>query len=302
MKKLLILLLCLFTTDSFGSGIASNSTYAPCTNNTLETYSGNSNLAADWQPNTINLSWYNGDTKLTVQSSAQSCVYDGTLTIPSTQPTRTGYTFAGWEVRLPGAYTELEYLESSGTQYIDTGLTVNGNTEVSVDLQLLETPYSRYIFGSYTYDAPTRNYFLWITGNSDYAKYQYGWHSGYANFSTPDTNRHLFRIYNDGYWAYLDIDGVNVGRLKNVDSMPESHHTFILFRGYETKDGNDRIYTGISQKMYKVVIKQNRNIIMNLIPARRNSDNVLGMYDTVTRTFFTNAGTGTFIAGPAVTE
>jgi hypothetical protein len=38
----------------------------------------------------------------------------------------------------------------------------------------------------------------------------------------------------------------------------------------------------------------------NFIPARRNSDGVLGMYDTVTNTFFTNSGTGEFIAGPIV--
>jgi len=100
MKRLLIILSILFfTTDSFASGIASNTNSAPCTNNTLETYSGNSNLSADWQPNTINLRWYNGNTLLDVQSSANTCVYDGTLTVPSTAPTRVGYTFDGWQVR-----------------------------------------------------------------------------------------------------------------------------------------------------------------------------------------------------------
>ena len=99
MKKILILLMMIFTTDSFASGIASNTASAPCTNSTLETYSGNSNLAADWQPNEIQLRWYNNNTLMNVQSSANTCVYDGSLTVPSTAPTRTGYTFAGWEVR-----------------------------------------------------------------------------------------------------------------------------------------------------------------------------------------------------------
>ena len=99
MKKLLILLMMIIATDSHSSGIASNTNSAPCTNNTLETYSGNSNLAADWQPNTINLRWYNGNTLMDVQSSANTCVYDSTLTIPQTAPTRTGYTFDGWTVR-----------------------------------------------------------------------------------------------------------------------------------------------------------------------------------------------------------
>ena len=99
MKKFLILLLCLFVGDSFGSGIASNSVSAPCTNNTLETYSGNSNLSADWQPNEIQLRWYNNNTLMDVQSAANTCIYDDALNVPSTAPTRTGYTFAGWTVR-----------------------------------------------------------------------------------------------------------------------------------------------------------------------------------------------------------
>ena len=40
------------------------------------------------------------------------------------------------------------------------------------------------------------------------------------------------------------------------------------------------------------------DLVFNGIPARRDSDGVLGIYDTVSNNFFTNAGTGTFIAGP----
>ena len=111
MKKILILFLCLVVCDSFASGIASNSASAPCTNNTLETYSGNSNLSADWQPNVIKIDWYNDDDVLSVQSTAQTCTYDGSLTIPSTAPTKTGYTFAGWTVKtkfVPDGYNLLE--------------------------------------------------------------------------------------------------------------------------------------------------------------------------------------------------
>ena len=99
MKKLFVLFLPVFTLPALGSGINSTASSAPCTNTTLETYSGNTNLQADWQPNTINLRWYNGNTLMNVQSSANTCVYDGTLTIPQTAPVRTGYTFDGWQVR-----------------------------------------------------------------------------------------------------------------------------------------------------------------------------------------------------------
>jgi hypothetical protein len=42
----------------------------------------------------------------------------------------------------------------------------------------------------------------------------------------------------------------------------------------------------------------NDNLIFSGIPARRNSDDEIGMYDLVSNTFFTNSGSGSFIAGP----
>ena len=70
-----------------------------CVESTLGTATGPANLEADWTANTINLEWYNEDTKLTVPTTSNTCRYDGQITLPSTNPTKTGYTFRGWQVR-----------------------------------------------------------------------------------------------------------------------------------------------------------------------------------------------------------
>ena len=70
-----------------------------CVESTLGTATGPANLEADWTANTINLEWYNEDTKLTVPTTSNTCTYDGGITLPSTNPTKTGYTFKGWKVR-----------------------------------------------------------------------------------------------------------------------------------------------------------------------------------------------------------
>ena len=89
-----------FSAPLFATDIPSFVSTADCKNNPLQTYSGTSNLQADWQANTIQLHWYNGDTEIqNVPSESQSCVYDGTLTPPATIPTKTGYTFKGWRVK-----------------------------------------------------------------------------------------------------------------------------------------------------------------------------------------------------------
>ena len=132
MKKLFILFLCLFVVDSFASGIASNAASAPCTNNTLETYSGNSNLSADWQPNEIQLRWYNNNTLMDVQSAANTCTYDDTLTVPTTAPTRIGYTFAGWTVRPEMDFStlnfnDLHFVYPNATSHSINAPSVNNN-------------------------------------------------------------------------------------------------------------------------------------------------------------------------------
>ena len=62
----------------------------------------NARMKASWTQNTYNLEWYGDEgntTPLTVQNSAQSCVYGNALILPSTNPSKVGYTFIGWEMQ-----------------------------------------------------------------------------------------------------------------------------------------------------------------------------------------------------------
>jgi hypothetical protein len=53
-------------------------------------------------------------------------------------------------------------------------------------------------------------------------------------------------------------------------------------------------------KLYSFKLYDNGTLIRNYIPAKRASDSVIGLYDTVNNEFYENAGTGTFIAGSAM--
>jgi len=50
-------------------------------------------------------------------------------------------------------------------------------------------------------------------------------------------------------------------------------------------------------KIYYAKIWNKGDLVRDLIPCYRKSDNEAGMYDLVTETFFTNAGTGEFLYG-----
>ena len=48
-------------------------------------------------------------------------------------------------------------------------------------------------------------------------------------------------------------------------------------------------------KIYSCQIYDGTTLVHNFVPARRDSDDVLGLYDTVNDSFCTNAGTGSFV-------
>ena len=67
------------------------------------------------QADTRNLTWYNEDG---TTYATTVCTVGEDVILP-TAPTKTGYTFKGW-----ARYQVQEYIESTGIQYIDTGLNV----------------------------------------------------------------------------------------------------------------------------------------------------------------------------------
>ena len=83
-----------------------------CDNDVLSTYSGSANLTANWQGNPITVTWYNDDT----QYDSNQCTYGGNLTMPSSIPQKTGYTFRGWRVRQICTLSGLNP-ETNGTHY-----------------------------------------------------------------------------------------------------------------------------------------------------------------------------------------
>lgn len=186
--------------------------------------------------------------------------------------------------KLPKGYSAIEYLESSGTQYIDTGFVASVDMEVSVNLQLLATTSARYIFGRYE---SSRQFYLYTAARN--SVYQYGWGSSYRDVNFPiDTTRHVFRLYSDGVLSYLDIDGVNIeSRSTNAQAGGDLH--FTIFRG-----GPSSLGAGIPQRIYDCIIKVEGVKTMHLIPALRKEDNVVGMYDIVGEQFLTNEGSGDF--------
>ncbi len=80
----------------FATDVAGGET---CDTNVLNTDTGPVNLRAEFEPETINLRWYNNNTLLdTTSTNSNDCTYDTPINLPA-NPTKPGYKFKGWKIR-----------------------------------------------------------------------------------------------------------------------------------------------------------------------------------------------------------
>lgn len=202
--------------------------------------------------------------------------------------------------KLPLEYQEVEYIENTGTSYIDTGFKPNNNTRT----------YIRFYAGTLGTNVRA------IFGSRDATNYNDSYTSFYLGSNTTSTGRMRVDYYNtNSNNVYLfpntsDKTEYELDYNKNIVTLNGATHTFTP----QTFNSNNNIFLftcnsgGIADnrmmigKIYACKIWDNEVLIRDLIPCYRISDNVIGLYDIVNDVFYTNSGTGTFSKGPDVPQ
>ena len=175
---------------------------------------------------------------------------------------------------IPETYLQIEYLESTGTQYIDfPSLATDNNVEITIDFSITHIVDDTWISGN---------------GNSWYG-YLKGLGMTTTEFKKPDAD------------TTYDPDVLQEGlRVIGKYETNESYQNVYIFARsdmYGSVRGNSqcRIYTMSTLETH---LYQSTH---HLFPVIRKSDNVPGMYDTDDGVFYTNNGTGDFLCGPEKT-
>ena len=219
--------------------------------------------------------------------------------------TNNGVLKARHQSGLPLGYTLLEYIESSGTQYIDTGIKVTQNDRVEVRYCYHENSSvgtsGRIAGGRYTSGSPRDALALGSqNGKADPTT------NMFSQFGTGGTAYAGPRIViGDWFTAKSSADGYYVNDTAYQAPIPtddfETPYTVKLFAFEQSAPGGDpTIGCGVG-RCADFKIYTNNVLMMDLVPAK-NSSNVIGMYDLVSGQFFTNQGTGTFTAGNTVSD
>ena len=184
---------------------------------------------------------------------------------------------------LPSGYKRLEYIQSSGTQQIDTGFKPNNNTKITADAEYISSD------GTYPALFGARN------GGSQQFWLFWGGSAFISRYNTSDitvaatlTDRHQFTLNKN----VLSIDGSSA---TGATATFQSNYNAYLF----SVNASGSTSYCCKARLYSCQIYDNGTLIRDYIPCQTTAGEI-GLWDDVNSVFYGNAGTGTFTAGPAI--
>jgi hypothetical protein len=178
---------------------------------------------------------------------------------------------------------EVEYLESTGTQYVDTGVHLNASSEFSARLSVTASG-TQFIFGVY---ANTNNQFA--TASASSGKWIFDCGMNRVSSSTAVQVGSIISMEAKNRTLY--IDGVSQGTSSATPGLTGA--TALLF-GWD-RTALDGTKQGGKVRIYSASVT-GADGARDFVPVRVGQVGYL--YDRVSGTLFGNAGTGAFTIGP----
>ena len=275
--------------------VNTNSTWLLTSNQTLtsmltaNTYTITANSSGGVIPTTTGWTVASGGATAT-----KTGTYDASYgTLPS--PTKDGYYFDGWTY-VPQEYRQVEYISSSGTQYINTGVSGgNDNLNIQVKYSWNSLPAAdgyAAVFGNYS--SENHNATRILNKGSSITYINLNTKAGGSTLTSTATKT-VNTIYEDnivklGDILYYKSNDIVVSRTGLTTGTANSGNIAIFA---QNTTGSNKS----SIKLYGMQIYNGTTLVRNFVPCVRKSDNVAGLYDTANGVFYTNAGTGEFEAG-----
>ena len=192
---------------------------------------------------------------------------------------------------LPSGYKRLEYIQSSGTQYVDSGFIPNGETTVEVAFE--SAVIASAISGNYPVYGASANYDsnafeLWSLGKGFCI---YGSQAYKSGFGLSANVKYISKQAKN----VLEINNQTLNFTKQTFSAP---YNLLIFATHRNS-GITISCSDAKLKIYFLKIYDNGTLVRDFIPCQKQ-DGTVGLWDDVNSAFYGNAGTGTFTAGPEV--
>ena len=181
------------------------------------------------------------------------------------------------------SYQKVEYIESSGTQYIDTLFKPNQNIKIELDFNYTINQDKR-LFGTRVGYRNSQFEFVTFAENTNF---QVRFGNENYEVSRFSTGRHTLSLDKNIYKLDNNSTTISNSQIFNVT------YNLCLFAYNNAGD----VQALSTYEMYSCKLYDNGDLIRNFIPCYRITDNVIGLYDIINKQFYTNQGSGTFLKG-----
>lgn len=187
---------------------------------------------------------------------------------------------------LPDIYQQVDYLESTGTQFIDTELIPFSSLGVEIEMKYIKGTNLYAFNGTYENGKAFQLGLAYVDDNTVRASTNGGFSAAVGKTDLDINLFHTIKLSNGAQYVNGKLIGNQVYR--NLTNL-----NFLLFARTQA-GGGINLWNG-QIKSFKAW--NNDVLIRKLVPCYRKTDKVAGMYDMVNGVFYTNEGAGQFIIG-----
>ena len=197
---------------------------------------------------------------------------------------------------LPSAYQEVEYIQSSWTQYINTGYLPSSNPKIEIDLEFINWASNTWIPLYWRRWATNSTYFcLYVNSSSLYMTPNYAWFDPWTSSWVTISKNTKYNIVNNAWQFYLNWTLKTSASTTNT--LADSTYPIFLF---DNNINGARQWRNTQMKLYSCKMYNDNTLVRDFVPCYRKSDNVIWLYDRVNNSFYTNSWTWTFTKWPDV--
>lgn len=198
--------------------------------------------------------------------------------------------------RLPKGYTEVEYIQNTGTSYVNTGFKPNQDTRIVCEMQCVTSTNSALHFGCGGWDRTNGMWLTYENGISGTLHIAWLGQTRWATYNIHgDYNRHKY----DWNKNTLYMDDVLVGSSTYGSYQCVNH--LGIFAQLQVDPPNETVGgLYLKGKAFMFDVYDNGTLVRNYVPCTRDSDGKAGLYDLVNNTFNLSADGTLFLAGNPV--
>lgn len=196
-------------------------------------------------------------------------------------------------VTLPSGYTQLEYIHSDGTAYINTGRKYSTNDSVELIFQQDDTANYR-IWGTFNQSS--------YSGKNVSMTYSVGWcvrqetrdgQAAMVTFGAIDTKKHTLKILPSGHCYF---DGVDYGKSEGwAANFTFSYNAYL----FTINPGGTTPSATMKGRVYRYRVWRSGALVQDMYPVKYVSGGTTtyGMYDVINNQYYTNANSSGTLTG-----